>query len=320
MLLPSDVCDRCKSIWSCSCRPDQCRHCCRNSANRIFSIRQYEPSQSLPWRQQFRHDAGLLGPAYNPVPQETVGYRPAADGARLPHSAESSSQTNAHPAFRMLPAGHPLAHAVDWPMIPKPYDCAVACIEPGVQAVEQASSGEVACFSVQTNWQAGDAFERIPDPATELIPWLHGTDVASPVERRSQSDNAVVAPEESHETGRSPDQQNYGSERLQTVHDAEWETVPAPAVRRCARLRIPLMNILRSDSPLQRASLSSAGSWQRSAPTQLRGPQHDSERRGRPVRPMSHKSTSPDVAVEPDASPPATSRCNADHECYWPER
>ena len=319
MLLPSDVCDRCKSIWSCSCRPDQCRHCCRNSANRIFSIRQYEPSQSLPWRQQFRHDAGLLGPAYNPVPRKTVGYRPAADGARLPHSAESSSRTNARPTFRMRPANHPLAHAVGWPMIPKPYDCAVACIEPGVQAVEQASSGEVACFSVQTNWQAGDAFERIPDPATGSIPSLHGTGVGSLVECTSQSDNAVEAPAESHEISRSPDQQNYGSEHLQTEHDAVSETVPAPAVRRCARLRIPLMRILQADSPFQPALLSSAGSSQRSAPTRLPGPQHDSERRGRPVRPMSHKSTSLDVEGELGASPRATSPCNADHECYWPE-
>ena len=182
MLQPSDGCDRCKSIWSCSCRPDQCRPCCRNSANRIFSIRQYEPSQSLPWRQQFRHDAGLLGPAYNPALQKTEGYRPTADGARLPHSAESSSQTNVRPAFRMRPAGHLLAHADDWPMIPKPHDCVGACIEPEVQAGEPASSGEAACFSVQTNWRDGDAFERSPDPATGSILSLHTTGVGSPAE------------------------------------------------------------------------------------------------------------------------------------------
>ena len=219
----------------------------------------------------------------------------------------------------MLPADHLLAHAADWPMIPKPHDCAGAYIEPEVQAAERASSGEVACFSVQTNRQAGDAFERIPDPAVVSIPSLHGTDVASLGECRFQSDNSAEAPAEWHETGRSPDQQSCGSERLQTVHDAGWGTVPARAERRCARLRVPLMKILQLDSPLQPTSLSSAGSWQRSAPTQLPGPQRDSQRRGRPVHPMSHRSTSPGDAVELGASPRATSPCNADHECYWPE-
>ena len=75
------------------CRPEQCRRCCRNSANRIFPMRQYASSQCLPWRQQFRHGASLLGPAYNPVHAKTLGYRPAADGAGLVPSAGQLSTT-----------------------------------------------------------------------------------------------------------------------------------------------------------------------------------------------------------------------------------